>query len=374
MEEEVKPNIILDNGSGYIKAGFTGDEAPKTVFPTCVGYPLLYDGSNKGEDVKEFFIGADAETQKEKVKYVYPIEQGVVNNWDEMEKIWGHVFFNELKVDSSEHNVMLTEAAMRPKQNKEKMAQIMFETFNVPGLYIALPALLNIYGAGKFTGFSVELGDGVSQFVQIFDGYPKENTIISIDLGGRDLTEFMVKILYETGIFFSSSYQKEIVKKIKERSCYVALDFEEELKSYCPFDYELPDGTHVVVKDQQIRCPEVLFKPNMIGKEGNGIGQTCCDSIEKCKSDVRKDLYNCVVLSGGNSMYNGLPERLNKEIKAFAPESMKEEVKVIASPERKFNAWIGGNILSSISTFKNQWITKTEYEESGETIVHRQKI
>ena len=374
MEEEVKPNIILDNGSGYIKAGFTGDEAPKTVFPTCVGYPLLYDGSNKVEDVKEFFIGADAETQKEKVKYVYPIEQGVVNNWDEMEKIWGHVFFNELKVDSSEHNVMLTEVAMRPKQNKEKMAQIMFETFNVPGLYIALPALLNIYSAGKFTGFSVELGDGVSQFVQIFDSYPKENTIISIDLGGRDLTEFMVKILYETGIFFSSSYQKEIVKKIKERSCYVALDFEEELKSYCPFDYELPDGTHVVVKDQQIRCPEVLFKPNMIGKEENGIGQICFDSIEKCKSDVRKDLYNCVVLSGGNSMYKGLPERLEREIKSFAPESMKEEVKVIASPERKFNAWIGGNILSSISTFKNQWITKTEYEESGETIVHRQKI
>ena len=183
MEEEVKPNIILDNGSGYIKAGFTGDEAPKTVFPTCVGYPLLYDGSNKGEDVKEFFIGSDAETQKEKVKYVYPIEQGVVNNWDEMEKIWGHVFFNELKVDSSEHNVMLTEAAMRPKQNKEKMAQIMFETFNVPGLYIAIQAVLSLYSAGKFTGFSVELGDGVSQFVQIFDGYPKENTIISIDLG-----------------------------------------------------------------------------------------------------------------------------------------------------------------------------------------------
>ena len=152
------------------------------------------------------------------------------------------------------------------------------------------------------------------------------------------------------------------VKAIKEKAWYVALDFVEELKSVEPFDYELPDGTHVVVKGQRIRCPKALFKPAMVGKKGNGIGQTCYDSIQKYDIDVRKDLYNCVVLSGSTSKYNGLPERLTKEIKAFAPESMKEEVKVNASLERKFAVWIGGSIFSSTSIFESMWITKTEYD------------
>ena len=369
-EGEAKPHIIIDNGTGYCKAGLSGEEGPRAVFPACVGYPKYASGM-VGGDKKEFCVGADAEAKRGVLKLNYPIEHGVVNNWDDMEKIWGHVFTNELRVAPEEHNVMLTEAPMNPKENREKMAQIMFETFNVPGLYIAIQAVLSLYSAGKFTGIVADSGDGVTHFVPIFDGYSLPHAVIRLDLAGRDLTEYMMKLLTETGMRFSTTAEKEIVKAIKEKSCYVALDFEEELKSVEPFDYELPDGTHVIVKDQRIRCPEALFKPSMVGKEGNGIGQTCYDSIQKCDIDVRKDLYNCVVLSGGTSMYNGLPERLTKEIKALAPESMKEEVKVIASPERKFAVWIGGSILSSISTFESMWITKTEYEESGATIVHR---
>ena len=369
-EEETKTHIIIDNGTGYCKAGLSGEEGPRAVFPACVGYPKYGTGMIVG-DKKEYYVGADAEAKRGILKLNYPIEHGVVNNWDDMEKIWGHIFTNELRVAPEEHNVMLTEAPMNPKENREKMAQIMFETFNVPGLYIAIQAVLSLYSAGKFTGIVADSGDGVTHFVPIFDGYSLPHTIIRLDLAGRDLTEYMMKLLTETGMRFSTTAEKEIVKAIKEKSCYVALDFEEELKSVEPFDYELPDGTHVIVKDQRIRCPEALFKPSMVGKEGNGIGQTCYDSIQKCDIDVRKDLYNCVVLSGGSSMYNGLPERLSKEIKALAPESMKEEVKVIASPERKFAVWIGGSILSSISTFESMWITKTEYEESGVTIVHR---
>ena len=368
--EEGKPHIIIDNGTGYCKAGLSGEEGPRAVFPACVGY-FKYASGVVGGDEKVFFIGADAVAKRGVLKLNYPIERGVVDNWDDMEKIWGHVFTNELRVDPVEHNVMLTEAPMNPKENREKMAQIMFETFNVPGLYIAIQAVLSLYSAGKFTGIVADSGDGVTHFVPIFDGYSLPHAVIRLDLAGRDLTEFMMKLLTETGTRFSTTAEKEIVKAIKEKSCYVALDFEEELNSVEPFDYELPDGTHIVVKDQRIRCPEALFKPAMIGKEGNGIGQTCYDSIQKCDIDVRKDLYNCVVLSGGSSMYTGLPERLSKEIKALAPESMKEEVKVIASPERKFAVWIGGSILSSISTFESMWITKTEYEESGATIVHR---
>ena len=184
----------------------------------------------------------------------------------------------------------------------------------------------------------------------------------------------MVNLLEETGIKFSTNAEKEIVEYIKIKSCYVALDYEEEIKSVEKYDYELPDGTNIIIKDQRIKCPESLFKPFMIKNLGDNIyniGQTCYDSIQKCDIDIKMDFYNCIVLSGGTSMFNGLPERFTKEIKALVPESIKEEVKVIASPERKYASWNGGSILSNISTFKSCWITKTEYEESGATIVHR---
>ncbi len=180
-----------------------------------------------------------------------------------------------------------------------------------------------------------------------------------------------MKLLSERGVKFSTNAEKEIVKAIKEKSCYMALDLYEELQSCEPYDYELPDGTHIIIKDQRIRCPEALFKPELVGKEDNGISQICFDSIQKCDIDVRRDLYNCIVLSGGSSMYNGLPERLTKEIKALAPQSIKEEVQVIASPERKYAVWIGWSSLSSSSSFETMWITKKEYEEFGATIVHK---
>ena len=366
-KEDYLPSIIIDNGTGYCKAGFSGEEGPRSVFPTCVGYPKYNTGYKK-----EFFIGADAEAKRGVLKLCYPIEHGIVNNWDDMEKIWNYVFVDELRVDPNKsHNVLLTEPPLNPKENREKMAEIMFEIFNVHGLYIAIQAVLSLYCAGKFTGMSIDSGAGVTQFVPIFDGYSLPHAISKLDIAGRDLTEYFVKLLLETGLRFTTTAEKEIVKAIKEKTCYVALDFEDEITSVEPFDYELPDGQHVVIKDQRIRCPEALFKPSMVGKEVNGISQTCYDSIQKCDIDIKKDLYNCIILSGGTTMFNGLPERLTKDMKALAPYSMEQEIKVIASPERKFAVWIGGSILSSISTFESKWITKTEYEENGATIVRR---
>ena len=369
-EEETKTHIIIDNGTGYCKAGLSGEEGPRAVFPVCVGYPKYGTGMIVG-DKKEYYVGADAETKRGILKLNYPIEHGVVNNWDDMEKIWGHIFTNELRVAPEEHNVMLTEAPMNPKENREKMAQIMFETFNVPGLYIAIQAVLSLYSAGKFTGIVADSGDGVTHFVPIFDGYSLPHAIIRLDLAGRDLTEYMMKLLTETGMRFSTTAEKEIVKAIKEKSCYVALDFQEELRYVEPFDYELPDGTHIIIKDQRIRCPEALFKPSMIDKYETGIDEACYNSIQRCDIDLRRDLYNNIILSGGNSKFEGLPERLSREIRCLAPESMKEEVRVIASLERKFAVFIGGCILSSISSFESNWITKAEYEQYGAAILHR---
>ena len=369
MSEET-PNVIIDNGTGYTKAGFSGEEGPRSVFPALWGKPKSASAM-VGADQKEYYVGKNADEKRGILKLSYPVEKGIIEDWDGMEKIWDHCFTNELRCQPSDHNVMLTEAPMNPKENREKMAELMFGTFTVKGLYIAIQAVLSLYSAGKFTGIVCDSGDGVSHFVPIYDGYALPHSVLRLDLAGREVTKFFVKLLTEIGSSFTTSAEFEIVKAIKEKLCYVAMDVEEEKKTYKPEKYELPDGNVIEVKDQMFRAPEALFQPSLVGKEGNGFGGLCFDSIMKSDIDIRKDLYENIILSGGTSMFRGLPERLEKEVKERAPEAMKGIVKVIATPERKYSVWIGGSILSSISTFATMWITKDEYDESGATIVHR---
>jgi actin-related protein len=369
-EDDSKPNIIIDNGSGYCKAGFSGEEGPRAVFPAIVGRPKN-PGIMVGAEKKDFFVGLQAEEKRGILHLAYPIEHGIVTDWNDMEKIWDHTFTNELRVTPEEHNVMLTEAPINPKHNREKMAQIMFETFNVQGLYIAIQAVLSLYSAGKFTGIVCDSGDGVTHMVPIYDGYSLPHCVLRMDLAGRDITDHLIKILNEVNVSLTTSAEREIAKDIKEKVCYIALDPETEINEVKEMSYEMPDGTVIKVKDQRFRAPEILFHPEQCGKEPGGVDQKCFDSINKSDIDVRKDLYQCIVLSGGTTMFSGLPERLTKEIKALAPESMKNNVKVIAVPERKYSVWIGGSILSSISTFGCMWITREEYNESGPQVVHR---
>ena len=290
-----------------------------------------------------------------------------------MEKIWSHIFTDELKVDPKEYNVLINEVPSNPKEYKEKIAQVMFEKFNVKGLYIVYTGVLPILSSGKFTGIIVDLGDRFCDFTSVYDEYLIKDAYFRQNLGGKDLTEYMVKALLSEGYNFFTKSSKLIAEKIKEKVCYVALDYEEGLKKVEPFDYELPDGNHVKIKDPRIICPEILFKPAIagIGVGIYNIAEACNNSIQKCDIDIRKDLYNNIVLSGGTSMFKGLPERFTKEIKALVPESIKDEIKVFASPERKYAAWIGGSILSLVSTFVSMWITKYEYEEQGTSIIHR---
>lgn len=371
LSEDVVP-IVLDNGSGMCKAGFSGDDAPRSVFPCVVGH-AKHDMAMVGLAVQDTYIGDEAQVRRGVLNVTYPLDHGVVTNWDDMEKVWHYAFYNELRVNPEEHPVMLTEAPMNPKVNRERMMTIMFESFNVPAIYVSIQAILALYAAGRTTGVVMDSGDGVTHMVPIYEGYSLPHAIQRLDIAGRDLTDYMGKILMERGYNFISSGEREIVRDIKEQLCYVALDFDEEMKKSkasgeIERNYQLPDKTQITIGDERFRCPEVLFNPCLIGKESKGVDQFLYDTVMHCDIDLRKDLFSNIVMSGGTTMYQGLSERITKELTRLVPPS--SHVRVVAPPERKYSVWIGGSILSSLNTFQESWITKEEYNECGPSIIH----
>ncbi len=367
--------LVIDNGTGFTKNGFAGEDQPRSVFPTIIGYPKYQIIMTDVEHyVREYYIGEEAINLRGVLKLVYPVEHGQVQDWDAMERIWHYTFYNDLRVNPNEHPILLTEPPLNKNTNKEKMAELMFDTFNVPAMYISMQAILSLYASGRTTGIVVDSGDGVTHIVPVYEGFAIAHAIHRSDIGGRDVTDYLRRLLRQRGYSLSSSAEREIVRDIKERLCYVALDPEKELKlaekvSGMEKTYTLPDGETLTIGAERFMAPELFFNPGAIGSEENALDELIYRSIQNCDVDLRRDLYANIVLSGGSTMFPGLKERLHKELTELVPETM--EVKIIAPPERRYSVWIGGSILSSLKTFAKLWVTKKEYKEIGTTAVYR---
>ncbi|XP_022730404.1 actin-like [Durio zibethinus] len=241
------------------------------------------------------------------------------------------------------------------------MIEIMFEAFDIPSTYIAVQAVLSLYASGRTTGVVLDSGEGVTRVVPICEGYALPHAIRWLDLAGKDLTNYLTKILAQEGYVFTTSAEREIVRDIKERLSYVAMDINKELatsRESSEFDgqYELPDGQVISIGASRFKRPQILFDPSRVGMESGGLHEILVRSIRRNDMDVRREMFGNVVLSGGTTLMPGLADRLAKEVSSLAPPGGR--VRVIAPPERKYSVWIGGSILASLSTFEQMWITK----------------
>mmetsp|Transcript_31423 Transcript_31423/g.56985 ORF Transcript_31423/g.56985 Transcript_31423/m.56985 type:complete len:384 (+) Transcript_31423:32-1183(+) len=367
--------VVIDNGSGMMKAGFAGDDNVKLVHPSFVGRPKhqrVMAGAAEGNS-GDIFVGSKAEEYRGILSLKYPMEHGIVNHWDDMELIWRHVF-SEMKVNAEEHPVLLTEAPLNPRKNREKAAEIFFETFGCPALFVSAQAILSLYASGRTTGVVLDCGDGVTHAVPVYEGFALPHAVMRSDIAGRDVTDHLMLQLRRTGHVFHTSAEREVVKQIKEKECYVAMHPQKEEqaeseKAHQHHQYKLPDGTMISLGAERFRAPEILFHPNLVGLEYPGVHELLATSINGADLDLRMTLFSQIVLSGGSTMFEKFGDRLLNEVKKLAPKDIK--IRISAPPERKLSTWIGGSILASLATFKKMWVTKEEFEEDGANILHK---
>ncbi|KAF4572900.1 Actin-2 [Pleurotus pulmonarius] len=361
--------VVIDNGSGTIKAGFAGQDHPKCFFPSFVGRPKhikVMAGALEGD----VFIGRKAQEFRGLLKIKYPMEHGIVTDWDDMERIWNWVYTEELGTLSEEHPVLLTEAPLNPRSNRETAAQIFFETFNVPALFCSVQAVLSLYSSGRTTGIVLDSGDGVTHAVPVFEGFSMPHAIRRIDIAGRDVTDHLQLLLRKSGHHLHTTAEREVVRTIKEKCCYVALNpAKEEKDTQSRFeDLKLPDGKVIQLGSERFRAPEILFNPELIGQEYAGVHQVVVDSINRVDLDLRKSLFSNIVLSGGSTLCKNFGDRLLNEVKKLALKDVK--IRIYAPPERKYSTWIGGSILAGLNTFKKMWVSAEEYQEDPD-IIHK---
>ncbi|KAF4029220.1 actin [Phytophthora infestans] len=389
--------LVIDNGSGLMKAGFAGGETPQVVFPSFVGTTkhtrMMPGGAYEGGDV---FVGNRVQYHRGLFKIQYAMEHGVVTDWNSMHRVWQHVYSKDmLNVQSEDHPVLLTEAPLNPVANRQRAGEVFFEAFNVPSLFVSPQAVLSLYASGRTTGVVLDVGDGVAHVVPVYEGFTLPHAITRMDIAGRDVTRHLQLLLRRAGYNFQTSAEREVVREIKEKLCYVAFNptkeeqLEAEKSALAVKDmitkskstttsgddtsaYYLPDGTLLNIGPEKFRAPEVLFRPEIIGSEARGVHECLVQAIMKSDMDLRKTLFSQIILSGGSTLFPGFGDRLLAEVRKKAPKDIK--IRISAPPTRIYSTWIGGSILASLATFKNMWITKSEYEEYGASILHRKNL
>ena len=401
-----KPVVIFDNGSGYSKIGLSGNAEPNYIIPTAIACREVNNvpvSRMQCEDL-DYFIGNDAFRNQLSHNLSFPVREGQVNNWDEIERYWQRSIYSLMRVEPQEHNFLLTEPPMNPPENREKMAEIMFETFDVAGLYIGVQAVLALFGCNSYkeskslTGTVIDSGDGVTHIIPIAHGYVISSCIKHIPIAGRDITKYIVKSLKDRKEPIHPEDLMDVSREIKEEFCYVCKNMDSEVKdfadpgskkfrSYKGIGKTTGTPLNIKVGTERFLGPEVFFSPEKLTKDWDKPLDLCVDTtIQNCPIDLRRDLYSNIVLSGGTTLFKNFNKRLgdemqrriNERLTKYRENSGKEptpiKCKISDFPTQRYAVWYGASQFASSANFKNVVHTREQYLEYGPSICRRNVV
>jgi actin-related protein 3 len=412
------PAAVIDNGTGFTKMGFAGNCEPSWIIPSVIATPsekqslgtgaAKSTGAKKGIADLDFFIGEEAYQYSKTYQLQNPIKHGVVDNWTLMEQFWEHCIFKYLRCEPEDHYFLLTEPPLNTPENREYTAEIMFETFNVPGLYIAVQAVLALAASWTskqvtertLTGTVIDSGDGVTHVIPVAEGYVIGSAIKHIPIAGRDITQFVLQIMRERGETIPSSEAFEVAKKVKEQYSYVCPDIVSEYKKYDKEPsrwFRTEQGVESVSRKQyqydvgyeRFLGPEIFFNPEIYSSDFlTPLPKVVDDTIQACPIDVRRGLYKNIVLSGGSTMFKDLHRRLQRDVKRAVDYRIKRseqlsggklkstpvDVNVISHHMQRYAVWFGGSMLASTPEFYNVCHTKAKYDEVGPSIARHNPV
>ena len=442
--------LVVDNGTGFLKAGFAADNLPRFNFPSIVGRPVLRAEEDVlGDDVvlKDVMIGDEAAAVRQALEISYPLENGVIRNWADMELVWQHLFQDKMRLspaDLGDRKVLLTEAPLNPKENRRRMIEVMMEKFGFGAMQVGIQAMLTLYAQGLLTGLVLDSGDGVTHVVAVYDGFVPQHLTRRLDVAGRHITRYLIKLLLcaypgrrekkggtapklcfgarecirepkridahtnrhtpaapltalpashlprpvptplaggaVRGYAFNRTADFPTVAEIKEKLCYVALEPAKERvlaqeTTVLMEKYLLPDGRTINIGRERFEAAEALFNPSLVDVESLGMSDLVFDVIQKAEQDIRPDLYKAIVLSGGTTMYPGLPSRLEHDLRALYLRDVlrgdksragKLKLHIEDPPQRKHMVFLGASVLGDIMSSRPEfWITKAQYAEEG---------
>mmetsp|Transcript_56091 Transcript_56091/g.88910 ORF Transcript_56091/g.88910 Transcript_56091/m.88910 type:complete len:403 (-) Transcript_56091:205-1413(-) len=381
--------IVLDNGSGYLKVGFSGEDAPRAVLPTIVATKTDDEGNAEehggmeSQKKSQAFFGDEAlneawPAQSANTIVTNPVERGEIrfdqHYKDTLESLWDYTFRSVLGVEQEELPILIADPlplGQSAYQSRAWIADIMFEKFKVKSLAIFNSAVLSLFSTGRTRGLVVESGEGITQAVPVFEGYAIPHAIFKMEVAGYDITQTVMEMMVsQKGAEHAEN--RKVMQDLKEKTCSIALDYNSAMKGPDTADeesksFELPDKNIIQVgRDIRLGAPEILFGSRDRGNQS--IQKICLDAINTCDMDFQMDLIRSLVVAGGTTMLPGFAPRLKTELSSLLPGEKARQIDVIVDSQRKYAAWIGGSMFASLSTFDQVAITRQEYED-GKTDV-----
>lgn len=372
--------IVIDNGGESVRVGNAGDEAPREVVPTLIGHSR-FPALEVALDRCDYLVGERAFAKRGLLATSLPIRERRIQDFDAMEKIWHFAIFEALKANPDDSAVLLTESCEYTPRCRQRCAEIFFEHFNAPSLYIGNQASLGLFATGSTKGVVLDSGESGTHVVPVFEGYVSPYSVVRSPISGRAITDRLLRLLVAKGLTFSRHYDFDVIKRIKEQKCYVSTDFEREMVDFQEkantkdIVYDLPDGQAINLGREQIEAAELLFAPPEAAADADpamGVGELIYRSYFTIDTEIKKTLFDKIVLVGGNTLFPNIAERISKSIKALGGNSV--SFKLFCPAERRYAPWIGGSILACLTPFEAMWISKAEYEEHGSDIVNVKRI